>query len=124
MFLSKILKNYSLNSTLFTTLKFFKYIKKFKTTKLILNKLKEKNQLKSLNKIIHKDSILSTSNSPNSFIRYIIVIKLTSTNILISFTNVKGKIFYCYSAGNVNFTGKQKKKSSNVISSYINLLVL
>ena len=53
MFLSKILKNYSLNSTLFTTLKFFNF-----TTKLILTKLKEKNQLKSLNKVSVEVGIL------------------------------------------------------------------
>jgi hypothetical protein len=123
MFLSKILKNYSLNPTLFTTLKFYKYITKFKTIKLILNKLKEKNRLKSLNKIIYKDNVSGTQNFPDSSIRYLIVVKLTSTNVLISFTNIKGKILYCYSAGNVHFTGKQKKKSSNVIKFLLKHLI-
>lgn len=131
MLLSKILKTNFSGMSLVYTEKSLRELNSKKLTLTDLKKLTHFNQKfrRSLN-LIDPESVLSdkiTQMNEQKFnsnlIRYIITVNLTQTNVLISFTNIKGKIIYCYSAGNVNLKGKQKKKFSNVIKLLLKHLI-
>ena len=53
---------------------------------------------------------VSNTSYKQNLVRYIVHINLTSTNTLVSVTDIKGNVRLFYSSGQVNLKGKQKTK--------------
>lgn len=91
---------------------FFKIIlfKRTDTYKLLFKELNEYQLLK-------KKLIDSTKNNTdvNILVDYILIINMSLTNTVIHLTDIKGKLLVSLSAGQLNFTGKQKRKQPSVL---------
>ena len=59
-----------------------------------------------------------------SLVRYIVHINLTSTNTLVSVTDIKGNVKLSYSSGQVNLRGKQKTKQPAALINILKRLLL
>lgn len=76
----------------------------------------------TLNKTKNKKS--SAENFRQNLIVYIININLTSTNTLVSITDIKGNVKIFYSSGQVNLKGKQKTKQPAALINILKLLMV
>ena len=123
MILSKIVKKVSL-----PIFKFNQDINFLKTKKSFLINLKETKRLTKLYKLnlegLKKSSFPRDGLNGDYLISYVINIKVTNSNVLLTFTDTKGKVFYSYTAGNANLKGKQKNKTLKVSRILINHLLV
>lgn len=78
-----------------------------------------------------KMSLLCQSNKKSlvtiykqNLVRYIVHINLTSTNTLVSVTDIKGNVRLSYSSGQVNLRGKQKTKQPAALINILKRLLL
>lgn len=113
----------------------------------ILRKIKHKKAVKRLKNMfaaaqllqgftasrIHKSKISSscrydkkslTTFYKQNLVRYIVHINLTSTNTLVSVTDIKGNVKLFYSSGQVNLKGKQKTKQPAALINILKRLLL
>ena len=98
MLLSKIIKTKNYERNLLKKLYFF------------IKKLKQSN---NKNKKFYCFS--RKSNNTSKLISYIITIKMSLTNTLVSLIDTKGNLLISLSAGQINFKGKQKRKQPTVL---------
>lgn len=115
MFLSKIINNYDLNNEKFAPIKINKFIQRLEAVKNVLDTLKKNKQLKEFNTYVPNSNIIKfdqyCDKDLDLSIGCIITVKATNSNISISLADVTGRLIYCYSAGNIELKGRQKKRS-------------
>lgn len=87
-----------------------------------LNELK-KNNLKNLIDIKFLNDINNNNSIKEDFlITYIINISFLKTNTIVNISDIKGNTKLFYTAGNVNLSGKQKKRRKIALLRLINLI--
>jgi ribosomal protein S11 len=98
-----------------------KYLLSKETNKSIFklkNLLNEKQNYKNLNSLIFKRSSNDKKKLNGLIVVYIIFISFSSTNSFLHITDTLGNLKFTYSAGLVNFKGKQKKSRFLVLNSF------
>lgn len=104
MLLSKIIKTKKKEKQIMKKLYFF-----FKI-------LKQSNiNNKSVLKLLKTDYNFNYFQTTSKLISYIIIIKMSLTNTLVSLVDINGNLLISLSAGQLNFKGKQKKKQPAVL---------
>ena len=127
MLLSKIINNYDLSNERLVPRKFNKFIQRLETVKNVLYTLRKNKQLKEFKTYMPNSNITKfdqyCQKDLNLSVGCIITIKSTNSNVSISLADVTGRLIYCYSAGNIDLKGRQKKKVPNVLKLLINHLM-
>lgn len=95
------------------------YHKKIKNSVLKLKSLlNEKQQYKGLGSSIPQP-FASEKQKSGLIIVYIVHFSFSPTNTFLHITDISGNLKFCYSAGLVNFKGKQKKSRIQVLTRFL-----
>lgn len=95
------------------------YYKKINNSILKLKSLlNEKQQYKKLGSLVSK-AVINKKQSNNFVIVYIIYISFSATNTFLHITDTFGNLKFQYSAGLVDFKGKQKKSRVQVLTRFL-----
>lgn len=96
-------------------------LKKIENNVKLLERIKEHQIAKNLQKIIKKDFEVSFYKS-NFFVKYILGVIISKTNTIVYLTDVKGKVKYFITSGILKINEKQNK--TVVISKLLKFLLL